>query len=118
MSELSNKIPVPEAGEMYALLGHPVAHSMSPAMHNLSFSALGIDAVYLAFDVGEERLGDTVRVFDNILDRLFRNDALIAHLRCRALAENGLRRFEEGFLKHLLVKIFSLLYLLFKPTHC
>ena len=48
------------------LLGSPVAHSLSPAMHNLSFSALGIDAVYLAFDVGEERLGDTVRVFRDL----------------------------------------------------
>ncbi len=34
------------------LLGSPVAHSISPAMHNESFRILGLDYVYLAFDVG------------------------------------------------------------------
>ena len=48
------------------LLGSPVAHSLSPAMHNLSFETLGIDAVYLAFDVGQEKLGETVRVFRDL----------------------------------------------------
>ena len=48
------------------LLGSPVAHSLSPAMHNLSFRTLGIDAVYLAFDVGQEKLGETVRVFRDL----------------------------------------------------
>ena len=35
-------------------------------MHNLSFMTLGIDAVYLAFDVGQEKLGETVRVFRDL----------------------------------------------------
>lgn len=34
-----------------ALLGHPVAHSISPQMHSEAFRQLGIDLVYLAFDV-------------------------------------------------------------------
>ncbi|MBC8076423.1 MAG: shikimate dehydrogenase, partial [Chloroflexales bacterium] len=29
-----------------ALLGDPVAHSRSPALHNAAFAALGIDARY------------------------------------------------------------------------
>ena len=33
------------------LLGSPVAHSISPMMHNESFARLGLDYVYLAFDV-------------------------------------------------------------------
>src|SRR5262245_58723250 len=33
------------------LLGHPVAHSLSPALHNAAFGALGIDAHYEARDV-------------------------------------------------------------------
>ena len=45
------------------LLGSPVAHSLSPAMHNTSFQELGIDNVYLAFDVTEPRLRETVSVF-------------------------------------------------------
>ncbi len=40
---------------------HPVGHTRSPAMHNAAFAALGIDAVYAAFDVPPERLGDAVR---------------------------------------------------------
>lgn len=37
------------------LLGSPVAHSISPAMHNESFRYHGLDYVYLAFDVAPER---------------------------------------------------------------
>lgn len=33
---------------VFALLGDPVAHSLSPAMHNAAFRALGLDAVYVA----------------------------------------------------------------------
>ncbi|MEM8600177.1 MAG: shikimate dehydrogenase [Bacteroidota bacterium] len=42
------------------LLGDPVAHSRSPAIHNAAFRALGIDAVYLASRVAPEDLGDAV----------------------------------------------------------
>lgn len=38
------------------LLGSPVAHSISPMMHNEAFEQLGLDYVYLAFDVGADRL--------------------------------------------------------------
>ncbi len=33
------------------LLGHPVHHSISPAIHNASYSRVGVNAIYLAFDV-------------------------------------------------------------------
>jgi shikimate dehydrogenase len=42
------------------LLGHPVAHSVSPAIHNAAFAALGLDAVYLAFDVEAAALPSAV----------------------------------------------------------
>ncbi len=42
------------------LLGNPVAHSVSPAMHNAGFRALGLDAVYLAFDVPRGALGAAI----------------------------------------------------------
>jgi shikimate dehydrogenase len=35
---------------------HPAGHTRSPAMHNAAFEALGLDAVYVAFDVPPERL--------------------------------------------------------------
>jgi shikimate dehydrogenase len=42
------------------LLGSPVAHSLSPLMHNESFRYLGLDYVYLCFDVGEADLKEAV----------------------------------------------------------
>ena len=42
------------------LLGSPVAHSVSPLMHNEAFRYLGLDYVYLCFDVTEETLPQAV----------------------------------------------------------
>lgn len=43
-----------------ALLGSPVAHSISPMMHNEAFRQLGLNYAYLAFDVDLEHLKDAV----------------------------------------------------------
>jgi shikimate dehydrogenase len=45
----------------FAVLGHPVGHTFSPAMHNAAFRALNWNAVYLAFDVAPERLMEVLR---------------------------------------------------------
>ncbi len=42
--------------KLTGLLGSPVAHSKSPLMHNEAFRLLGLDYVYLCFDVGEDDL--------------------------------------------------------------
>lgn len=47
-----------------ALLGHPVAHSLSPRMQNAAFAARGLDWTYVALDVEAERLGEAVRGLD------------------------------------------------------
>jgi len=39
---------------------HPAGHTRSPAMHNAAFREMGIDAVYLAFDVGPEGLREAL----------------------------------------------------------
>lgn len=36
---------------VYGILGQPVAHSLSPAMHNAAFRELGLNSVYVAFPV-------------------------------------------------------------------
>lgn len=43
------------------LLGSPVSHSLSPLMHNEAFRLLGLDYVYLCFDVGEDTLETAVK---------------------------------------------------------
>ena len=43
---------------VFGLVGHPVHHSLSPAMHNELFRRQGIDAVYACFDVPPGRAGD------------------------------------------------------------
>jgi shikimate dehydrogenase len=37
--------------KIFGILGRPVAHSLSPAMHNAAFRHIGINAVYIAFPV-------------------------------------------------------------------
>ncbi|MBI2860473.1 MAG: shikimate dehydrogenase [Chloroflexi bacterium] len=39
------------------VIGDPVEHTVSPAMHNAAFAALGIDYIYLPFRVRKEHLG-------------------------------------------------------------
>jgi shikimate dehydrogenase len=43
------------------IVGWPVEHSLSPAMHNAAFGALGLNWAYAAFPVEPARLGDAVR---------------------------------------------------------
>ncbi len=40
----------------YGVIGYPIKHSVSPAMHNAAFRHEGIDAIYLAFEVRPEDL--------------------------------------------------------------
>ena len=42
--------------KIFAVLGHPIGHTFSPAMHNAAMAALQLDALYCAFDVAPENL--------------------------------------------------------------
>jgi shikimate dehydrogenase len=42
------------------IFGHPVSHTLSPAMHNAAFDELGMNWRYLPFHVAPERLGEAV----------------------------------------------------------
>lgn len=46
---------------LLCLLGSPVAHSISPAMHNKACELLDLDYAYLAFDVKEEEMADAIK---------------------------------------------------------
>lgn len=46
--------------QLLCLLGHPVEHSISPRMHTMAAEKLGLDYVYLAFDITEEQTPDAV----------------------------------------------------------
>jgi shikimate dehydrogenase len=43
--------PITPGTQLCGVVLHPAGHTRSPAMHNAAFAALGLDAVYLAFDV-------------------------------------------------------------------
>jgi shikimate dehydrogenase len=46
---------------LLALIGHPVGHSLSPAMHNASFVADDLDYVYVCLDIEPAELPTAVR---------------------------------------------------------
>ncbi|MEZ5381051.1 MAG: shikimate dehydrogenase [Microthrixaceae bacterium] len=48
------------ATRLAGVIGDPVRHSLSPAIHNAAYAATGLDWVYLALPVGEERLGEAL----------------------------------------------------------
>ncbi len=57
---------ITENTKVYGVLGDPVAHSFSPALHNLMFHHTGIDAVYLPFRVPRGELHESIKAFDRI----------------------------------------------------
>ena len=48
---------------MVAMIGSPVEHSASPATHSLAYKKMGIDAVFLVFDVGVEDVAKVMEAF-------------------------------------------------------
>jgi len=58
--------PWPSARTRFAgVIGWPIDHSLSPAMHNAAFRALGLDWAYLAFPIAPDNVERGVRgLFD------------------------------------------------------
>ena len=52
------------ATRLVGLIGDPVEHSLSPAMHNAAFSALALDWAYVPLPVRRERLEQAVEGLD------------------------------------------------------
>ena len=53
--------------KIYGLIGHPVKHSLSPAMHNAAFKARGINAEYRLFEILPEELEEFLLNPDKIV---------------------------------------------------
>jgi shikimate dehydrogenase len=96
---------------VYAVLGHPVSHTLSPAIQNAAFRATNRNAVYVALDVEPGRLAEALRglhaagVRGVNLTAPHKEAALgLTFERTResgeALAVNTLRREERGWLGH------------------
>ncbi|MBU1002490.1 MAG: shikimate dehydrogenase [Proteobacteria bacterium] len=50
---------MPEGGKrLYGIIGHPLGHTMSPALHNWAFGELGIAGEYRAFPTPPEELSE------------------------------------------------------------
>lgn len=52
--------------EFFGLLGFPVRKSLSPAMHNANFRALGMNAVYTPYEVTEETVGNVIPALETL----------------------------------------------------
>lgn len=91
--------------KLVALLGHPVEHSLGPAMHNAAFNETGLNFVYLAFDTTQLKTAltamkslnfrgysVTIPHKQNIVELLDRVDPLAAKIQAvnTVVNENGL----------------------------
>lgn len=57
--------------QLLGVIGHPIAHSLSPVMHNAAIAELGVDFVYLPLPIAPEKLADAVKGFEAISLRGF-----------------------------------------------
>jgi 3-dehydroquinate dehydratase/shikimate dehydrogenase len=51
---------------IYGVIGDPVAHSLSPLIHNAAFHSLGVNAVYVPFRVPRLHLEEFLKQFDRL----------------------------------------------------
>jgi 3-dehydroquinate dehydratase/shikimate dehydrogenase len=52
--------------KVFGVVGDPVAHSLSPLLHNAAFASLGINALYLPFRVPRAHFEDFIKRFDRV----------------------------------------------------
>lgn len=58
--------PIQGTTKLLGVIGYPVEHSLSPAMHNAALAHLGLDYVYLPFPVRPQELGKALAGFEAI----------------------------------------------------
>lgn len=60
----------------FAVIGHPIGHTMSPFIHNRLFKLSGIEAEYTKFDIAPENLADE---YNKVLSKLDGYNITIPH---------------------------------------
>ncbi|MBE9108876.1 shikimate dehydrogenase, partial [Nodosilinea sp. LEGE 07298] len=56
-------MPITGSTQLLGVIGDPIAHSLSPVMHNAALKELGVDIVYVAFPVAAEGLEAAIAGF-------------------------------------------------------
>src|SRR5688572_6101516 len=86
------------ATPVYAVVGKPIGHSVSPAMHNAAFAATGIDGVYLPCEAADFEdflaLADVLGIVGASVTAPYKEDA--ARTAGEPGALNTLRRGDSG----------------------
>ncbi|WP_027361491.1 shikimate dehydrogenase [Halodesulfovibrio aestuarii] len=52
--------------KLYGIIGHPLGHTMSPALHNSGFNMFSLQSVYMAFPTPPEKLADFMKSFRTV----------------------------------------------------
>lgn len=52
--------------KLYGIIGHPLGHTMSPALHNSGFNMFSLQSVYMAFPTPPEKLADFMESFRSL----------------------------------------------------
>jgi shikimate dehydrogenase len=52
--------PMQVSTKTYCIIGDPIHHSLSPAMHNAAFAAKGLNCTYIAFRVPQNELKESI----------------------------------------------------------
>lgn len=57
---MQSSVEINSNTKIVGVIGHPIKHTLSPAMHNYAFNKLKLDYVYLPFDVSSTGLKDSL----------------------------------------------------------
>jgi shikimate dehydrogenase len=60
LGEREGNVMVNNQTLLIGIIGNPLGHSLSPRMHNSTLNKMGINCVYLPFEVAPHRLGEAV----------------------------------------------------------
>ncbi len=58
---MSDLKPITGQTKLFGIFGYPIAHTLSPLMHNAAFDAVGLPYRYVPFEVAPDRLEEAVK---------------------------------------------------------